>query len=124
MPKNTQKKSKGTHKSHAVQKTPGIVAGVSAFLQRTAQGRFGAVVSNLAKYTRSGVVTMGSAAWYIVVTAMVIVFPIRRAGNLPFSSLSFSSFLFFFLLLFVFSPSSSLISSFLVSIPLLSNPLP
>lgn len=57
----------------------GITRAFSNFTGGNKNSNVWNVVSNTAKFTRSGVVTVGSWAWYFVTTAMVVVFPIRRA---------------------------------------------
>eukprot|EP00026_Physarum_polycephalum_P018053 Phypoly_transcript_19491.p2 GENE.Phypoly_transcript_19491~~Phypoly_transcript_19491.p2 ORF type:complete len:128 (-),score=22.61 Phypoly_transcript_19491:72-455(-) len=80
MPKPTQKKTrKSTSAKTNTGASQGIIAGLTSFWRRTCDSAFGNTVANATRFTRSGVVTLGSFTWYAVVTVMVVVFPIRRA---------------------------------------------
>ena len=86
MPKiQTHKKASKTSKlfKQPPEQKPGFFSGLtrafSAFTGAESNHRFYHFISSTARFTRSGLVTAGSFAWYVVTTAMVVVFPIRRA---------------------------------------------
>jgi len=78
MVKVTQKKTRtARNPTHE-----GIVASITQALNSLTGPRTGPVwnvVSSTTRFTRSGVVSVGSWAWYFMASAMVVVFPIRRA---------------------------------------------
>lgn len=59
--------------------TPGVLSGITTALNRYRKSGVWTFVTNTSRFTRSGLSSVGSLAWYFVASAMMVVFPIRRA---------------------------------------------